>query len=290
MSSSIEQVRERLGRFFVEDPLYKVLELETPTHPATPVTLPSSIHLPGAPFPLRWYIPKTLVREREKCNLKPQWEQDDGYNEGPETFVEVEYHCRSCKQQSFRVWIHWRIENGKLFFRKVGQFPGLRIRPSKDLERALGRDRSELYTKAITLRHHNYGLGALVYFRRLIEETTDEMLDLVISAIQEIGGHEALIREIAEAKQGQVFQEKVKFVAEVLPDTLRPGGVNPFRLLYGLLSKGIHSLTEEECIEIADGIDRVLSFIYRELKVHAEERGGYVENLRELHAKYSKPS
>src|SRR5881397_1533690 len=126
-------------------------------------------------------------------------------------------------------------------FLKAGQFPEFEITPPKDLETALG-EHAKLYRKGITLRHHGYGLGGLTYFRRIIEETTDEMLDLVVGALEETQSDPTLIEKLKAAKEGKRYDDKVKLVAELLPQHLRPGGVNPFALLHELLSKGIHNL------------------------------------------------
>ena len=140
----------------------------------------------------------------------------------------------------------------------------------------------------MTLRHHGYGLGAHSYFRRLIEDTTNEMLELVATALEETGSDEGLVKQVRAAKEGKAYQDKVKFIADVLPRHLRPGDINPFSLLHDLLSEGLHNLSEEQCIEIVDGMNNVLTYVYKELKAHAKEQKSYVEGLKTLQVKQSK--
>jgi hypothetical protein len=167
---------------------------------------------------------------------------------------------------------------------KAGQYPKLEISIPKEFEKALG-GRAGLYLKGMTSRHNGYGIGAVSYFRRLIEETTDEMLDLLSEAVKATGAAPELLEELERAKRGTVFEEKVKKAAEVIPAPLRPGGINPFQDLYDLLSIGLHDLDDDECCDIVDGMDQALKFIYTRLKTHAEDARAYEQAVKTMHAK-----
>ena len=141
----------------------------------------------------------------------------------------------------------------------------------------------------MTARHNGYGIGALPYFRRLIEETTDEMLTLLEQALKQQGGNNgAALRQLAKVTTGTRFEDKVKLAAKVLPSHLRPEGVNPFEDLYQLLSDGLHAQTDSECIDIVDGMDVALKHIYTRLKSYAEEEKLYVAAAKGLRAKVVK--
>jgi hypothetical protein len=152
---------------------------------------------------------------------------------------------------------------------KIGQDPKLEVVIPKDFEKALGA-RGDLYRKGMTSRHNGYGIGSLTYLRRLIEETTDEMLSL-LEGVLEAENADAALLDLREAREGKSFEDKVKRAAEILPQSLRPGGVNPFGDLYSLLSIGLHGWSDEECCDIVDGMDTALKHIYKRLKTHAEE-------------------
>jgi hypothetical protein len=230
--------------------------------------------------------PALLDRECGQCGLS-KWEYQEGAYEGrisEKSLTELTYKCRNCTNEVFNVWVIWWRPGGVTTFLKAGQLPKLEVSIPKEFKKALG-DKRPLYVKGMTLRHNNYGIGALTYFRRLIEDTTNEMLDLLEEAMKETGSDPAAVEELERAKAGQVFEDKVKLAAKVLPDHLRPGGINPFGDLYDLLSIGLHGLTDEECCDIVDGMDGSLKFIYTSLKTHAEEARGYVEATREINAK-----
>jgi hypothetical protein len=138
------------------------------------------------------------------------------------------------------------------------------------------------------MRHNNYGVGAMPYFRRLVEGSTDEMLDLLVEALKAGDESDPTIGRVLEAKKGTVFEKKVQFAGTVLPTHLRPGGANPFALLYDLLSEGLHSLDEKECCDIVDGIDEAITMIYVTLKQHVKEAQRYGEAIKKLQVRASK--
>ena len=194
------------------------------------------------------------------------------------------FKCSNCKAD-FIVFVRFTSKEQSLGeIEKVGQYPKLQVTIPKDFQKALG-PRVDLYRKGVTARHNNYGIGALTYFRRLVEDTTDEMLDLLEQAMKDMGADAELLKRLTQAKAGTRFEEKVKLAAEVIPPALRPGGVNPFGDLYGLLSVGLHELTDEECCDIVDDMDRALKFIYTHLKAHTADTKAYEAAARGLHEK-----
>jgi len=259
--------QETIAEFFVHRPLYSTVSVEVrQVHDKTSVND---------------LLPSVVSRECEKCGQETRWEKEGSVYAKPRNFGNATYRCRNCTDKVLEVWFLWWLEDSKASFLKVGQYPKFEIEPPKDVRKALG-PHVGLYTKGMTLRHHNYGLGALIYFRRLVEETTDEMLDLLVDTLKEVNPDAPEIEKVSKARSGRQFEQKVKIAAEALPDNLRPGGVNPFALLHDLLSKGVHNLDDEECCQIVDNMDYTLRFIYKELKTHAEERRAYAESLKGL--------
>jgi hypothetical protein len=263
-----------LGEFLVNAPLYRseaLPSIQVQTHPGADQFVSA---------------PSLIDRECDQCGMT-KWELAGDSYEGQlwaNKFEQLKYRCRNCTDRVFNVWLIWWRREGVPTFIKVGQYPKLEVTIPKEFAKALG-DKRSLYIKGMTLRHNNYGVGALTYFRRLIEDTTNEMLDLLEDAMKATGGNPAAVEELEQAKKGQVFEDKVRLAAKVLPDHLRPGGVNPFGDLYDLLSIGLHGLTDEECCDIVDAMDGSLKFIYTRLKTHAEEAKAYVEATRDINTK-----
>ena len=76
------------------------------------------------------------------------------------------------------------------------------------------------------------------------------MIDLFADVAATDGNTEA-DRAIRTAKERGRTEERLKLAAEALPESLRPGGANPLAVLYNHYSRGIHGLTDEECLEVA---------------------------------------
>jgi hypothetical protein len=65
-----------------------------------------------------------------------------------------------------------------------------------------------------------------------------------------------------------------------LPDSLVVDGVNPLGELYGLVSGGVHDLTEEECIAVADETKSVFEFTFTKLRAETKERQDFVSKVK----------
>lgn len=275
-----------LGNFLVSAPLYQPVAIDS-----ADILDTAEASLSPAPRKptLKWLVPDTLKKSCNECEGAVTWERLSGayVTAGLQALV---YRCRSCERSWFGAWLHVQfLDDGtKLRLEKVGQMPRLEVTLSKEFEKALG-PRADLYRKGMTARHNGYGIGALPYFRRLIESTTDEMLSLLEHALKQEGSSaNPALAELARIKTGTRFEDKVKLAAKVLPPHLRPEGVNPFEDLYQLLSDGLHAQTDSECIDIVDGLDVALKHIYTRLKSYAESEKLYVTAAKELRAKVVK--
>ena len=121
---------------------------------------------------------------------------------------------------------------------KLGQFPSLadlqfseigkkydKVLPSEDLKNL---------KKAIGLAAHGIGAGSFVYLRRIFENLIFE------TYIKNVGSI-----EITEVDfRGQRMMDKVETLKIFLPSQLVK-----MKSIYSILGKGVHELTEEECLK-----------------------------------------
>lgn len=221
------------------------------------------------------------------CKKDQYWDQmNRGYDRKPGFFNEI-YTCRNCKAATLHYYFFWGTESGKtnsLFF-KVGQYPAHMAEPPAELAKQLDSDDLDFYKKALTCRNFSFGLGALAYLRRVVENRMDDLLDLIAQAAAEAGFAQELLKELAHAKKSIRFDDKVTYAAKILPPHLKPGGQNPIDLLHDLASEGLHARTEDECIEIFDTSKIVFEYVFRQLKVHQEDKKTFAESLKNLAAK-----
>ena len=102
--------------------------------------------------------------------------------------------------------------------------------------------------------------------------------------------HEEL-KKIQEVKARRQFSKKIKYASEIIPPRLRPDGHNPIDLLHGLSSEGIHSKSEDECIDIFDKSRLAFEYFFKKLKVEQREPESFRRSVIDLTKKtWTEPS
>jgi len=131
------------------------------------------------------------------------------------------------------------------------------------------------------------GLGALAYLRRVVENGTDVLLDLLAELLEtsDDPAHQEYLRRVEWLKQQKAFDKKATAAAAVLPRSFFAGGHNPFARLHDWASSGVHSQTDEECIEIFDEIRVVFEALFERLTKEREARRLYADRLGKLSRK-----
>ena len=166
---------------------------------------------------------------------------------------------------------------------KVGQYPPLSITVSKPLAKGLGEDALSLYRKALISRNNGYGLAAAVYMRRVVEDKTNELIEV---AAQLAESHNvdaetvAKIRASASLEVYTPYEDKLKVAATVFPEQLKAGSVNPLKTLYGLVSKAIHGLSESDCLDVADQTKDVFEYVFTNLRAQVADQKAFLEKMK----------
>jgi hypothetical protein len=137
---------------------------------------------------------------------------------------------------------------------KIGQSPSLADLGRPDLDKyrnLLKADYKEL-TKAVGLAAHGVGAGALVYLRRIFER--------LIAATADKMAHTSGWDE--DGFRAARMEEKILSLSDQLPPFLVDN-----RSIYGIMSSGIHNLTEDECLQLFPtvriGIELILDDVLR---------------------------
>ena len=122
-----------------------------------------------------------------------------------------------------------------------------RVTPPRELRAVLG-DRLPDLTSALTLRHHGYGIGALVYLRRMLESLTSELLETLRRDWQRDANRAADLEDLEDAIKGKTFDQKASLALGALPAGLRLPGLNPLKAVYDRMSHALHELSDPECV------------------------------------------
>jgi hypothetical protein len=163
---------------------------------------------------------------------------------------------------------------------KVGQFPAWDIEGDPNIERLLG-PRSDYYSKGLICESQSYGIGAFGYYRRIVEEIIDELLDEISCLL--VDAELAKYQEaLQQTKRTVGAQEKIDLVKDLLPPILRPNGMNPLATLHSALSEGLHADSDEACLEYAGTCREVLVFLVTQVAATGAASRSFTESMRKL--------
>lgn len=170
----------------------------------------------------------------------------------------------------------------------MGQHPAWGIEPEPNIQAILGAH-SDFFKKGLVCESQGYGIGAFGYFRRIVEEVIDELLNSIADILD--GTEKEKYTEALEAtKKTTVAQEKIELVKDLLPSSLKPNGMNPLQVLHSALSNGMHSESDENCLESVDAIKNVLVYLIKEVKTQKEASKMLTDSMRKILEKKNQKS
>lgn len=191
-------------------------------------------------------------------------------------FCPVVLECAR-SQSRMVILLYWDMDNQRIM--KVGQYPSIasiHIGQIQKYKKVMSKEELKEFTRAIGLAANGVGIGSFVYLRRIFE---------------------SLIREAADKKinDGDIVQsdfdrahmdEKIEMLKDVLPEFLVQN-----KKIYGIISKGIHELSEEECLAMFDILKTSIELILDEKKEMVEKESKMKTisaQLAQLGGKYRK--
>lgn len=168
--------------------------------------------------------------------------------------------------QKFIFWTGYRrvrtADNKVLpetFIEKIGQHPSfadMLLPAVRDYRPILGPERMSEFNKAIGLAAHGVGVGSYVYLRRIFETLIDDAYAVAVKVTEWDD----------DAYRNDRMSERINLLKNHLPEFLVKNSD-----IYSLLSKGIHELTENECLEYFDTL-RVGIELMLDARLEAMER------------------
>lgn len=206
-------------------------------------------------------------------------------------FLSFELHligiCQACghnidfllKIESTRSWDD-RDKGIDIIVQKIGQYPPFEIKPDKKVEKYLTDEDLSFYKKALVNFSISYGVGAYAYLRRILENEIERIIEDISK--MDFDGVDHVQAALAAFKKDNAMSNLIKVLNGYLPASLKQLGDNPIRLLYEQLSVGIHSLTDEECLEKAESINFVLTYVIQKIYEEKTESGILKEAMKKL--------
>jgi hypothetical protein len=179
--------------------------------------------------------------------------------------IKIEYRCTRNDSHAYHTY-YFKAGN---FLTKVGQFPSVadfQIPQVESYRKILDEEQYKEFTRGIGLSAHGVGIGSFVYLRRVFENLIEEAH---VKAQSEDKGFSD--QNYMKAR----MDDKIQMVKDYLPEFLVEN-----RTLYAIMSKGIHDLSEDECLQYFEtvkiGIEQIL-----DEKITAKEKADKAKKARE---------
>ncbi len=185
---------------------------------------------------------------QRKCNLAAAAGKTIDLPLLPNGTFEVIFRCARNEYHQIRyiflIILDQIGENKKIgltqFIIKIGQYPSFGDLALPELSKysaVLDKQVLGEFKRGIGLASHDVGIGAFVYLRRVFEYLLEK-------------AHQTARRTTGWDEESYIrTSEKIRILREYLPIFLVQ---NP--IIYSLLSKGLHELTEQECLEHFDAL------------------------------------
>jgi hypothetical protein len=198
----------------------------------------------------------------------------------PDLFLH--YRCRNCRRvgKTFAVRVISRQDRDGIVI-KIGESPPFGSPLPARLQRLVQTER-DLLIKGFRSENSGFGIGAFAYYRRIVEDQKNSLIDQIIKACGKIAGADKLIPDLERARGERQFSKAVENIADAVPDALKIDGRNPMTLLHQALSRRIHADTDEACLDAAHAIRTILVKFLELLALINKDDSEVTEAIRRL--------
>ncbi len=218
---------------------------------------------PPSPYSLRLNLPDIELHcENKACRGKRFFEcKERPYlYAGKRTMCFVTYVCKNCEQTTktfaLLAYLYADEKTGELY--KFGEVPAFGPPTPPRLVSLLG-DEKDYFFKGRRAENQGLGIAAFAYYRRVIENQKNKILDEIIRVSEKIGVSGEILTDLRAARGEDQFTKVVAAIKHGIPEVLMINGQNPLTLLHSALSEGLHAQTDEECLELATSIRVVMT-------------------------------
>jgi hypothetical protein len=199
-------------------------------------------------------------------------------------FFYITYLCSNCQRVEKTFSLAARIEKagepqGTCY--KFGELPTYGPPVSPKLIKLIGPDRDE-FLKGRRCENQGLGVGAFIYYRRVVENQKDRILGEIIKVSEKIGAAEDKINNLKLAVNETQFTKALELAKDAMPESLLINGHSPILLLHSALSQGVHALTDEQCLEIAGSVRIVLGELSERLSQALKDEAELTKALSTL--------
>lgn len=200
----------------------------------------------------------------------------------------------TCKQCEYKLFMSFDIicleeteeREATRYVHKVLEYPSNPLVP-KFVQKFLREKHFKMYRHAMIEEAAGRGIGAMAYYRRIVEDTWKDLLDAIIAIADPIADKDS-IDTLEETKKNWRFENAVNNIKPALPKSLNFNGYNPLLLLHATLSKNLHASSDHECLSVAKSVRQVLESLLAKIFIIKNEASTLkhaLENLQNFNQK-----
>ena len=141
---------------------------------------------------------------------------------------------------------------------KLGEWPPFGPQVSLRIISILGKNK-ELFLMGRRAEIQGLGIGALAYYRRVIENQKDHIIDEIIRVLRKTNSVETQIEKLKSAKTEKHFKIAVELISDTIPQALLINGYNPLALLEQAMTKGSYVQRDSDALKLATAIRKILN-------------------------------
>ncbi len=138
-----------------------------------------------------------------------------------------------------------------------------------------------------------YASSCQAYQLRQFSSAADERLQSIIGKLlTDIGAlmkndseQETYKQRLANVQDSKSAEARIAVVKELLPASLRPGGINPLATLHDALSQGIHAESDEECLAIAEATRASLVYLIEQVETARQSANAFQSSIQSIKKK-----
>ncbi len=224
----------------------------------------------------------------ENCNgtrfFRCIYRDEIGIKDKDYTEMYVTYECSNCqsmqKTYSLAIKLIKDLKPEGVCY-KFGELPTFGPPVSPKLIKLIGPDRDD-FLKGRRCENQGLGVGSFIYYRRVVENQKNRILEQIIRVSEKIGADDSKIKILKKAISETQFSKALKMAKPALPESLLINGHNPLSLLHSALSEGVHAMTDEECLVMASSIRVVLGELSERLSQALKDEAEITRALSHL--------
>ena len=173
----------------------------------------------------------------------------------------LHYLCRNCRKRTkiFSLYAQRDSGNRSGTVFKFGEEPPFGPPVPARVITLIGPDR-DLFLRGRRCENHGLGIAAFAYYRRVVENQKGRIIREMGRVAGRLGAEASVVALFEAAAAETQFSTAIDRVKTAIPAVLlSEGKYNPLTLLHSALSEGLHDLTDEENLEVAQEIRIVLT-------------------------------